>query len=112
MREKLINLEDPHQSYYFDQTIKEEILKAFTSGVSFDDISFRQERFQRAREMNTQNLIIVFCPNYLVTKQMFDLVGKYSNLLVSGNYGISKSISLMLYSMLAKNINLYTYKAI
>lgn len=42
---------------------------------------------------------------------MFDLIGKYSNLLVSGSYGISKSISIMLYSILSNHINLYRYQA-
>lgn len=49
LREKLANLEDPHPSYQFDPDVKEEILSIFTSGISVDYLSFRQERFKRAR---------------------------------------------------------------
>ena len=52
-----------------------------------------------------------FCPTRLVTTQMFEGIDDAtSNTLFMGHYGISKSVSVILYSILSNLIVEYKFK--
>jgi hypothetical protein len=62
----------------------------------------------------------IFFPNYIVTKDMFDFLMKYIdytqakfyNYLITGGFGISKTVSLVLFIHLTYHQTQYVYKAL
>lgn len=60
---------------------------------------------------------MIFCPNYLVTPQVFevlridDFAASDSNLLMKGDYGIAKTVSIVLFIHLSNFIHELRYKA-
>jgi hypothetical protein len=86
----------------------------FTTGIEIDENVFDQQRILKALVQNPQSQkeVFIFCPNRLVTTQMFNSIknNRHSNALFMGHYGISKSISVMLYAILSNHIAEYKFK--
>jgi hypothetical protein len=85
----------------------------FTTGIEIDEKVFDQPRITKAFIKNPQQKgMFIFCPTRLVTTQMFDSIknNRRSNALFMGHYGISKSISVMLYTILSNHIAEYKFK--
>jgi hypothetical protein len=84
----------------------------FTTGIPIDLSVFNQQRIHDATQKKTKKTnLFAFCPTRLVTTQMFEGIRRYrSNTLFMGHYGISKSVSFMLYTMLSNIIAEYKFK--
>jgi hypothetical protein len=104
LRETLIGLKPPISSKYsFDPNgiNRKTVLKAFNEGANIDyETVYKQWRIRQAFEVNQQE-VMVFCPNVLVTPQIFDILKNYkSDCLIYGGYGISKTVSIALFNHL------------
>jgi hypothetical protein len=92
---------------------REFMTSMFTTGIEIDKTVFNQARIKKALVENPQEKgAFIFCPTRLVTTQMFNSIknNKGSNALFMGHYGISKSISVMLYTILSNHIAEYKFK--
>jgi hypothetical protein len=92
----------------FDKAIKDSVLTLFTTGVKLNDTVYNQTRIKDAKQVMEGPFI--FCPNYLVTRQMFQILSaKGTDQLVMGAYGTSKTVSMILFIQLAAFINQFRY---
>jgi hypothetical protein len=94
----------------FDKAIKDSVLTLFTTGVELNETVYNQTRIKDAKQAMEGPFI--FCPNYLVTQQMFQILSMpANNQLVMGAYGTSKTVSIILFNNLASIINRFRYEA-
>ncbi len=93
------------------------VLSMFTDGIILDPILFKQERVISAKQdhPNKQQQKFIFHPNYIVTPQIFKILRDYdihtanTNMLITGNYGIAKTVSIILYFQLSNKIHKFFY---
>jgi hypothetical protein len=109
LRDLIINLDLKKDGFTIDSEVHDEMMKLFTSGVPINSLVLNQNRINRSRQNNG---LYVFCPNYLVTPQMFAILADSGkNRFIRGAYGTCKTVSIALFIRLASIINKFRYEA-
>ena len=79
----------------------------FRGGVPLSELIYQQPRVKSAMQRNNSNIekTLTFFPTFTITRRLFQLLDSYSDqLLLCGNFGVGKTISLILYTELTKHI--------
>lgn len=94
------------------QTSKEFMKSIFTTGIPINLNVFNQDRIRGDIQADTEEMgLFTFCPTCFVTTQMFQAIkDQRTNALFMGQKGISKSVSVILYSILSNLIVDYKFK--
>ena len=80
----------------------------FTQGIDINQTIFQQARIIDPINFS-MNSKFIFLPTFSVTTPVFRCLKKYNNreMLIYGNFGISKSVSIMLYSHFSYLVNTF-----
>ena len=89
-------------------------MQLFTTGKVLNPNVYKQNRIINGTQEGHVLSPFIFYPNYLATHQIFSILDKphlNTNHLITGGYGISKTISIVLFLHLAQFINKFLIKS-